>query len=114
MIKGGGYISARIRQPPTAQTIKKNLMWVRGVAVCRGTKTHNYLTIVAWLYCSAYLVLMSVGACLIECSFSLCFSFLILWQSSLRSARGLLVFVNSPHYSNEDHVELDFPISLSM
>ena len=22
--------------------------------------------------------------------------------------------VNSPHYSNEDHVELDFPISLSM
>ena len=23
-----------------------------------------------------------------------------------------MVFVNSPHYSNEDHVELDFPISL--
>ena len=25
-----------------------------------------------------------------------------------------IVFVNSPHYSNEDHVELDLPISLSM
>jgi len=25
-----------------------------------------------------------------------------------------MVFVNSPHNSNEDHLELDFPISLSM
>ena len=25
-----------------------------------------------------------------------------------------IVFVDSPHNSNEDHVELDFPISLSV
>jgi len=25
-----------------------------------------------------------------------------------------IVFVDNPHYSNEDHVELDFPISLSV
>jgi len=54
---------------------------------------------------------MSVDACLMECSFNLCVSFLVSW----RPAGGLsVVFVNSPHYSNEDHVELDFPISLSM
>jgi hypothetical protein len=57
---------------------------------------------------------MSVDACLMECSFSLCVSFLILWQSRLRSARGLLVLINSPHSSNEDHERLDFPISLSV
>jgi len=34
MIKGGGYIGARTRQPPTAQTVRKKLMWVRGF-VCR-------------------------------------------------------------------------------
>jgi hypothetical protein len=33
MIKGGGYVGARTRQPPIAQ---KQLMWVRGV-VCRST-----------------------------------------------------------------------------
>jgi hypothetical protein len=30
-IKGGDYLGARTRQPPTAQTIKKKLVWVRGV-----------------------------------------------------------------------------------
>ena len=25
-----------------------------------------------------------------------------------------MIFVNSPHFSREDHVELDFPVSLSM
>jgi len=25
-----------------------------------------------------------------------------------------MVYLNSPHYSNKDHVELAFPISLSM
>ena len=38
-------------------------------------------------------------------------------QSSIlmRSARGLsVVFVDSPHNSNEDHMELDFLISLPM
>jgi len=42
---------------------------------------------------------------------------LILWQSRLKSARGLsasIVFVNISHSSNEDHVKLDFHISLSM
>jgi len=34
MIKGGGYIGACTRQPPTAQTIKKKLMWVREVVCC--------------------------------------------------------------------------------
>ena len=46
MIKGGGYLGARTRQPPTAQTIiKKSMMWVRGV-VCRSTWTKS-LTVVA-------------------------------------------------------------------
>jgi uncharacterized membrane protein len=45
MIKGGGYLGARTRQPPTAQTIRKILMWVRGV-VCRSTRTQS-LTVLA-------------------------------------------------------------------
>ena len=45
MIKGGGYLGARTRQPPTAQTIRYDLMWVRGV-VCRSTRTQS-LTVVA-------------------------------------------------------------------
>jgi len=45
MIKGGGCLGARTRQPPTAQTIIKKLMWVRGV-VCRRTRTQS-LTVVA-------------------------------------------------------------------
>jgi len=47
MIKGGGYIGARTRQPPTVQTHykqKKNLVWVRGV-VCRGTQTHTMIVV---------------------------------------------------------------------
>jgi hypothetical protein len=40
MIKGGGYLGARTRQ-----TIKKKLMWGRGV-VCRSTRTQS-LTVVA-------------------------------------------------------------------
>jgi hypothetical protein len=31
MIKGEGYLGARTRQPPTAQTIRKKLMWTRGL-----------------------------------------------------------------------------------
>jgi hypothetical protein len=45
MIKGGGYLGARTRQPFTAQTVKKKLMWVRGI-VCRSTRTQS-LTVVA-------------------------------------------------------------------
>jgi hypothetical protein len=44
MVKGGGYIGALTRQPPTAQTNKK-IVWVRGV-VCRSTQTHT-MTVVA-------------------------------------------------------------------
>jgi hypothetical protein len=42
MIKGGGYLGARTRQPPTAKQkeIKKKLVWVRGV-VCRSTQTQS-------------------------------------------------------------------------
>ena len=45
MIKGGGYLGARTRQPHTAQTNKKKLIWIRGV-VCRSTQTPS-LTVVA-------------------------------------------------------------------
>jgi len=39
MIKGGGYLGARTRQPPTAQTIKKKLCGSGGLcAVAPGTK----------------------------------------------------------------------------
>ena len=88
MIKGGGYIGARTRQPPTTQTIKKKLMWVTGV-VCRSTQTQT-LTVVACV------VLQCIIPCFYECR---CMSdgvfvqfvcqFLIL--SRLRSARGLSV-----------------------
>jgi len=53
---------------------------------------------------------MSANACLMECSFSLCVNFLVLWCQRF----VCLVFVDSPHSSNEDHVKLDFPISLSV
>jgi len=43
--KGGGYLGARTRQPLTAQTFTKKLVWVRGV-VCRSTQTQS-LTVVA-------------------------------------------------------------------
>jgi len=42
MIKGGGCIGARTRQPPAALTIKKKLMWVRGL--CPSRKLKNYKT----------------------------------------------------------------------
>ena len=33
MIKGEGYLGARTRQPPTAQTIERKLKWVRAGSV---------------------------------------------------------------------------------
>ena len=46
MIKGGGYVGARTRQPPLcANTQKKNVMWVKGV-VCRGTQTCTLTVVV--------------------------------------------------------------------
>jgi len=56
MIKGGGYLGARTRQPPTVQTFKKKLMWVRGV-VCRSTQS---LTVVAC-------VILQCIPCFYEC-----------------------------------------------
>ena len=72
MIKGGGYVGAR-----TAQTITKKLMWIRGV-VCRSTRTRS-LTVVAWVILQCIPCFMSADACLMEFSFSLWVSFLILW-----------------------------------
>ena len=90
MIKGGCYLGARTRQPPTAQTInKKRLMWVRGV-VCRSTRTQT-LTVVAC-------VILQGIPCFYEC---ICMSDGVFIQfvcqlfnlmvSRLRSARGLSV-----------------------
>jgi hypothetical protein len=59
MIKGGGYLGANTRQPPTAQAIKKkSMMWVRGV-VCRSTRTQS-LTVVAC-------VILQCIPCFYEC-----------------------------------------------
>ena len=89
MIKGGGYLGARTRQPPTALTIKKKSMWVRGV-VCRSTRTQS-LTVVAC-------VMLQCIPCFYECR---CMSdgvfiqfvcqFYNLMVNKLRSARGLSV-----------------------
>jgi len=49
MIKGGGYLGARTRQ-----TIKKKLMWVRGL--CAVAPGPNPWLLLLVLYCSAYLV----------------------------------------------------------
>ena len=53
MIKGGGYIGARTRQPPTTQTINKKSMWGRWV-VCRSTQTQTLTVLLLVLYCIAY------------------------------------------------------------
>jgi len=59
---------------------------------------------------------MSADACLMECSFSLCVRFFYLMVIQIKVCQRFIciVFVDSPHNSNEDHVELDFPISLSV
>ena len=58
IIKGGGYLGARTRQPPTAQTIEKKLLWVRRV-VFRSTQTQT-LTVVAF-------VILQCIPCFYEC-----------------------------------------------
>jgi len=58
IIKGGGYLGARTRQPPTAQTKKKKIMWVRGF-VCRSTQIQT-LTVVAF-------VILQCIPCFYEC-----------------------------------------------
>jgi len=60
---------------------------------------------------------MSADACLMECSsFSLCVSFFnpMVIQIKVCQRFVCIVFVDGPHNFNEDHVELDFPISLSV
>ena len=54
MIKGGGYLGARTRQPPTAQTHEKKLMWVRGVG-CRSIWTQS-MTVVACVHTNLWLL----------------------------------------------------------
>jgi len=50
-----------------------------------------------------------------ERSLSLCQLFnLMAIQMEVCQRFVCMVFVNSPHDSNEDHVKLDFPISLSV
>ena len=84
MIKGGGYLGARTRQPPTAQTIRYDLMWVRGV-VCRSTRTQS-LTVVACVVLQC-IPCFHVCRCMSDGVFvQFVCQFLIL--SRLRSARG--------------------------
>jgi len=114
MIKGGGYLGARTRQPPTAQAIKDKLMWVRGV-VCRSTQTQS-LTLVACVIlqcipCSYECRCMSDGVFIrFVCQF---FNLMVI-QIEVCQRFVCVVFVDSPHSSNEDHVKLDFPIFLSV
>jgi len=89
-------------------------MWVRGV-VCHSTRTQS-LTAVAC-------VVLQCMPCFYECR---CMSDGVLVQFVHQSFYHMviqmkvcqrfvcIVFVDSPHSSNEDHVKLDFPISLSV
>ena len=99
---------------PTAQIFKKKLMWVRGV-VCCSTQTQS-LTVVAC-------VILQCIPCFYECRCMsdrvfiqfVCQLFnLMVIQIKVCQRFVCIVFVDSPHSSNEDHVKLDFPISLSV
>ena len=114
MIKGGGYLGARTRQPPTEQRIEKKLMWVRGV-VCRSTRSQS-LTVVAC-------VILQCIPCFYGCrcmsdgvfiQFVCQFYNLIVVQIKICQRFVCIAFVDSPHSFNENHVKLDFPISLSV
>jgi len=114
MIKGGGYLGARTRQPPTAQTVQKILMWIRGV-VCRSTRTQS-LTVVAC-------VKLQCIPCFYDCrcmsdgvlvQFVCQFFNLMVVQIKVCHRFVCIVFVDSPHSSNEDYVKLYSPISLSV
>ena len=98
------------RQPLTAQTHnRKKLVWVRGV-VCRSTQTQS-LTVVAC-------VILQCIPCFYECRCMsdgvliqfVCQVFnLMVVQIKVCQRFVCVVFVDSPHSSNEDHMELDFP-----
>ena len=88
-------------------------MWVRGV-VCRSTQTQT-LTVVAF-------VILQRIPCFYECrcmSDGVFIQFVcqvlnfMLIQIKVCQRFICIVFVDSPHNFNEDHVELDFPVSLS-
>jgi hypothetical protein len=118
MIKGGGYLGVRTRQPPTAQAIKADkLMWVSRGVVCRSTQTQT-LTVVACI-----IFILQCIPCFYECRCMsdgvfiqfVCQVFnLMVIQIKVCQRFVCIVFVDSPHSSNEDHVKLDFPISLSV
>ena len=59
---------------------------------------------------------MSADAYLMECSFSLCVNFFNLMVIQIKVCQRFvcIAFVDSTHSSNEDHVKLSFPISLSV
>jgi len=57
---------------------------------------------------------MSADACLMECSFSLSGYQSYGNPDQVCQRFVYMVFVDSPHNLNEDHVKLDFPISLSV
>jgi len=88
MIKGGGYVGARTRQPPTVQTHKLKLVWVRGV-VCCGTQTHTMTVVVLQCISCFYQCRCMSDGVFIQL---LCLSYIILWQSRWRSAKGLSVW----------------------
>jgi len=107
MIKGRGLLLLR-------QTTKKGLMWVRGV-VCCSTQTLT-LTVVAC-------VILQCIPCFYECrcmSDGVLIQFVcqvfnhMVVQIKVCQRFACIVFEDGPHNSNEDHVELDFPISLSV
>jgi len=68
MIKGGGYLGARTRQP--RKQLKRNERGSGGL--CAIAPGPNPWLLLLVLYCSAYFVFMSADASLMECSFSLC------------------------------------------
>ena len=89
-------------------------MWVRGV-VCRSTQTQT-LTVVA---CR----ILQCIPCFYECRcmsdevlIQFVCSIFNLMESQIKVCQRFvcMVFVDSPHNSNKDHVELDFHISLSV
>jgi len=89
-------------------------MWIRGV-VCRSTQTQSS-TVVAC-------VILQCIPCFYECGCMsdgvfiqfVCQVFNLLMVILIKVCQRFIciVFVDGPHNSNEDHVELDIPISLS-
>jgi len=89
-------------------------MWVRGV-VCRSTQTQT-LTVVACVILQC-IPRFNECRCMSDGVFVqlVCpFFYLMVIQNQVCQRFVCIVFEGSPHSSNEDHVKLDFPISLSV